>query len=192
MKEKEFLDDESEETVVEKPFNEDEFEEDEEELMEIRKLQCAVKLAKYDTTIQEQEKYFEIMKRNDMPIGNALFLANKAIESIGKKDLEASILRAIKEWEDVSEKYQKIEIEDQDENTGKEIIIKMKELITKLLEQLQVWQQNPKEVPEEIRNIVEEMNILSADFVKLPAYIAYRGYGMYKIGSDRLKSSDSK
>ena len=62
----------------------------------------------------------------------------------------------------------------------------MKKLIVKLLEQLQVWQKNPQESPKELENIVNEVKICSKDYVKLPAYIAYRAVGMYEFNSDRL------
>ncbi|KKP31511.1 MAG: hypothetical protein A2312_02040 [Candidatus Staskawiczbacteria bacterium RIFOXYB2_FULL_32_9] len=149
-------------------------------------------LALKGINLEEQRKYFEIMKRNDMPIGNAIFTVEKAIDIVGKSDLENRIFGAVEEWEEINKEYQKIDTQDQDENTGKEIIVEMKKLIVDFLEQLQIWQKNPKELPNELQGVLGKIKLCSQNFVKLPAFVAYRAVGMYELDSDRLKSAYSK
>lgn len=179
--------------IDEKVFSPDEdYEESEEEKEEMRRVRCEIKLIEYNTNVNEQRKYFEIMKGNDMPIGNGIFTVERAIDVIGKEDSKIDIIAIIQEWEDINTKYQAIEMQDQDENTGKSIILEMKELIPELLEQLKVWRENPNELPKNLKEIIGKIKNCGQNFVKLPAYIAYRDVGMHELNSDRLKSKDKK
>jgi|GEM_PF-3975298 len=191
MKEKDLnFDSDLEEANNEELFDEsEEIEDNPEELAELRRTRCEIKLVRLGTNLNEQRQYFEIMKRNDMPIGNGL-LAIKLAESSSQERKTDLINSVIKEWEEINIKYQAIKTEDQDKNTGKEIIVEMKKLIVELLEQLKVWQENPNELPRDLSNIIENIKKCGEDFLNIPAYIAYRDVGMYELNSDRLKSKN--
>ena len=104
--------------------------------------------------IEKYKRYFDILRRNDVPIQLVAYslVFIKKIGKIENSELIAEAEKDIQVWRKFKNFYDTINIEGQDENTGRGIIIENKKLINELDDLL-------KKIIEQIENGVEEINI---------------------------------
>lgn len=135
---------------------------------------------------KQYQNFFAIMHSNDCQLNRSIVLVKLAIESI--RDEEGSINAAVAAWQPLVDQYGKISVDVQTEETGRGIIIAMKQLIPEFDSELKKWQQKimdtaeaSKVVPSRITEVLELIRKNAEAYGQLPAYIAYRFHGRFLL-----------
>lgn len=132
---------------------------------------------------EDYNDYFQIMADNDVPIRNKLPNFNNMLDMEMLSDYTNS-------WEELRDMYDKIDLEKQDENTGRGIIKEMKGLFKKFDELFKEhcktfesfeYGKFPKP-PKELLDLRKKILDLAERYEReVPAYIPYRSYGRFKL-----------
>ena len=158
---------------------------------EIQKKAGLARLSETGIDPEAYREYFEIFRKSDLPLKQALPDPHLVEEGI----LSAEELKEM--WDAVKDRYEAIGSEEQTEETGKSIIEKMKPLAYRYTKLLGDYADDPawKEgrtvsPPEELRTVRREMLALADEFNNLPAYLSYRFYGMYEFDPNEVSEDE--
>ena len=158
---------------------------------ELQKINGLKRLEEVGIDPEQYRLYFDTMRHIDIPLKHALPDPHFVKEGI------LSIEEVEEMWKIVKDKYQSINVDEQEKEGGREIILKMKILVENYTRLLEEYKNNPdwkeeREIdpPEELIHIREEMLALANEFNNLPAYLSYCLYGMYEIDPDTISPNE--
>ncbi len=133
---------------------------------------------------EEEIRVFEIMKKLDLRVGNALLGLNLLINFLEKKRVDDDFLETvIRSWKEIDEKQRSVSLEELDEETGKSISEEFRYLTEELIREIK----KPREEMDLIRikEIRDNLKRKSYEFGNLPAYEKYLIEGVRAVGSNR-------
>ncbi len=158
---------------------------------ELQKKKGLEELNKVGIDPEEYRPYFDILRRSDVPLKQAL----PDPELFAGGILSAKEIKEI--WNRAKEGYDRIDLDEQTEETGREIIKKMKELVDRYTTLLDAYVEDPRWNKEEIVPPSEELLAVRSEmlehaneFNNLPAYLSYRKYGMFEIDPDSISQNE--
>lgn len=147
---------------------------------ELQKKRGLERLKESDIDPENYRQYFDVLRKSDVPLKQALPDPHLVAEGI----LSADELKEM--WSVIKDRYESIDTDEQTEETGREIINKMKPLANQYAAFLDAYADEEKRAPgaapsNELLAVRKEILKSANEFNALPAYLSYRLYGMYEV-----------
>ncbi|MBI5733728.1 MAG: hypothetical protein HY973_02175 [Candidatus Kerfeldbacteria bacterium] len=154
--------------------------------------QGTAELSKINIDPNEYERYFDLMRQADAPVGQAIQVLDR---------LDGVIItpgEALEAWNGIKSIFDKINANEYDETSGQNILNEMKQCTAECVNWLKELTlvtsgkelTEPLKIPDSIKELRNRIFNLKIKFGELPAYLSYRKVGIYKIDESTIPEDE--